>query len=79
MITLVQYGPGRALVVAHGGILNAALRHIVGAPPLVNRQGIHFALADVGYACASYDLTRHLWWLTELSIGEEAEGPVAES
>jgi 2,3-bisphosphoglycerate-dependent phosphoglycerate mutase len=76
---LVQRGSGRILVVAHGGILNAALRHIVGAPPPVNSQGIHFALADVGYACASYDPTRHQWWLTELSVGEEAEGPVAGS
>jgi broad specificity phosphatase PhoE len=74
---LVQHGPGRTLVVAHGGILNAALRHIVGAPPPVNRQGVHFALADAGYACASYDPERHQWWLTELSVGEEAEGPAA--
>lgn len=66
---LVQHGPARTLVVAHGGILNAALRHIVGAPPPVNRQGVHFALADTGYACASYDPGHHQWWLTELMVG----------
>lgn len=71
---LVRFGPGRALVVTHGGIINAALRHIVGAPPPVNRQGVHFALADAGYACASYDPGRHQWWLTELVTGEEAAG-----
>jgi 2,3-bisphosphoglycerate-dependent phosphoglycerate mutase len=76
---LVQLGPGRTLVVAHGGILNAALRHIVGAPPPVNRQGVYFALADTGYACASYDPERHPWWLTELVVGEEAEGPAGGS
>ncbi|MEN9938767.1 MAG: hypothetical protein RLZZ387_5346 [Chloroflexota bacterium] len=75
---LVQLGPGCTLVVAHGGILNAALRHIVGAPPPINRQGIHFALADTGYACARYDPARHQWWMTELVIGVESEGPVAE-
>jgi 2,3-bisphosphoglycerate-dependent phosphoglycerate mutase len=77
---LVQRGgPGRTLVVAHGGILNAALRHVVGAPPPVNRQGVHFALADAGYACATYDPERHQWWLTELAPGEESEGPAAGS
>jgi 2,3-bisphosphoglycerate-dependent phosphoglycerate mutase len=76
---LVQIGPGRSLVVAHGGILNAALRHIVGAPPPVNRQGVHFALADTGYACTSYDPERHQWWLTELVMGEESQGPAAGS
>jgi 2,3-bisphosphoglycerate-dependent phosphoglycerate mutase len=76
---LVQLGPSRTLVVAHGGILNAALRHIVGAPPPVGRQGVHFALADTGYACAHYDPEHHQWWLTELVVGEETEGPAAGS
>ncbi len=43
---LVLLGPGRTLVVAHGGILNAALRHIVGraassAPGRALRPGRH--------------------------------------
>lgn len=76
---LIRHGPRRTLVVAHGGIINAALRHIVGAPPPVNRQGIHFALADAGYACASYDPERHQWWLTELATGEELAGPIAKA
>ncbi len=74
VVQLVEQGEGRVLVVAHGGILGAALRHIVGAPPPVNRQGLHFALADTGYARVSYDPQRHQWWLIEFWPGDESSG-----
>lgn len=65
--SVVRRGKGCYLVVAHGGILNAALRHIVGAPPPLNGQhGIWFALGDTGYAKAVYDPTKHEWLLEEL-------------
>ena len=63
--SLVRRGPGRYLVVAHGGILNAALRAIVGAGPFVNRQGIAFCFGDTGYARLMYDPARHLWSMLE--------------
>jgi len=66
---MIRRGPGRYLVVAHGGILNAALRTIVGTPPLVNGQGIWFRFGDTGYARTVYYPERHQWVLVEL-VGE---------
>jgi len=58
---LIRRGPGRYLVVAHGGILNAALRHVVGAPVPLNRQGIWFEFDDAGFYETVYTPTRHIW------------------
>jgi 2,3-bisphosphoglycerate-dependent phosphoglycerate mutase len=66
---LVQRGPGRYLVVAHGGILNAALRVITGAPTPVNHQGIWFHFDDLGYARLTYTPPRHRWVLKEFKPG----------
>lgn len=64
---VIRRGPGQYLVVAHGGVLNAALRGIVGAGPAVNlRQGIWFAFGDTGYARAVYRPEYHQWILREL-------------
>lgn len=63
---LVRRGPGLYLVAAHGGILNAALRHILGAPPPINGQGVWFAFGDTGYARVVYRPDRHSWLLAEL-------------
>jgi len=52
---LVRRGPGRYLVVAHGGILNAALRVLVGAPTTLDgKHGIGFAFGDAGYSRLNY-------------------------
>jgi 2,3-bisphosphoglycerate-dependent phosphoglycerate mutase len=64
---VVRRGPGRYLVVAHGGILNAALRIIIGAPFPVNFTGIWFRFSDLGYARFEYKPDRHLWRMLELS------------
>jgi len=66
---LVQRGPGSYLVVAHGGILNVALRCIVGAPIPVNRQGIWFLFGDTSYVRVAYRPNRHEWLITELNPG----------
>ena len=67
---IIRRGAGQYLVVAHGGILNAALRHIVGAPPPINGpihgHGVYFALGDTGYAQAVYYPEKHQWLLGEL-------------
>jgi 2,3-bisphosphoglycerate-dependent phosphoglycerate mutase len=59
--SLVRRGPGRYLVVAHGGILNAALRHVVGAPVPLNGQGIWFEFGDTGYYEVVYSPAKHIW------------------
>jgi 2,3-bisphosphoglycerate-dependent phosphoglycerate mutase len=66
---LVRRGPGRYLVVSHGGILNAVMRNIVGAQPPINGYGIWFAFGDAGYARCSYDPGTHDWTLEELKPG----------
>ncbi len=63
---IVRRGPGRYLVVAHGGILNAALREIIGAPYPVNHQGIWFRFTDLGYARFQYNPEKHVWFMQDL-------------
>lgn len=63
---VVRRGVGNYLVVAHGGILNAALRVIVGAPPPVYHQGIWFEFGETGYARTLYYPSRHQWVIEEL-------------
>ena len=67
---VVCRGPDTYLVVAHGGILNAAMRCIVGAQPPVNGQGIHFAFGDAGYARTSYNPANHVWTLREFNSAQ---------
>lgn len=66
---IIRRGAGNYLVVAHGGILNAALRTIVGAQPFVNQQGIAFGFGDTGYARLVYRPAEHLWILLEFKVG----------
>lgn len=68
---VVRLGPGRTLVVAHGGILNAALRVIAGAQHPVNGSGIWFAFNDLGYASFRYNPARHIWTLLEFARSPE--------
>ncbi len=58
---VINKGKGRYLVIAHGGILNAAIRSIVNAPPPVNGQGIFFNFGDTGYMETTYDPLSHKW------------------
>lgn len=67
---IIRRGTGSYLVVAHGGILNSALRTIVGAPPFINRQGAAFAFGDTGYARFIYYPAEHIWVLREFNAGE---------
>lgn len=64
---IVRRGPGRWLVVAHGGILNAALRAITGAPVPLNRSGLWFHFGDAGYVRLSYNPLQHVWALLEFT------------
>jgi 2,3-bisphosphoglycerate-dependent phosphoglycerate mutase len=66
---IIRRGPGRYLVVAHGGILNAAIRVICGVPVPVNRTGIRFAFGNLAYAVTRYDPLIHLWVIKEFHPG----------
>lgn len=62
-------GAGMYLVVAHGGILNQALRSIMGLPPSVNNQGIYFPFGDTGYVHLEYVPATHRWFVVEFIPG----------
>ncbi|HXF85375.1 MAG TPA: histidine phosphatase family protein [Anaerolineales bacterium] len=66
---IIRRGTGNYLVVAHGGILNSAMRTIVGTQPSVNQQGIAFGFGDCGYARLIYRPAEHLWLLLEFKAG----------
>jgi 2,3-bisphosphoglycerate-dependent phosphoglycerate mutase len=66
---IIRRGAGNYLVVAHGGILNSALRTIVGAQPFINQQGIVFGFGDTGYVRLIYYPSEHLWYLREFNAG----------
>ncbi len=70
---VIRLGRGRYLVVAHGGILNAALRCIVGAQPSVGGQGIEFSFGDTGYIQTLYKPDQHLWVIREFVYGFRVE------
>jgi 2,3-bisphosphoglycerate-dependent phosphoglycerate mutase len=67
---VIQRGPGNILVVAHGGIINSALRCIVGASPPTNRYGVYFSFNDAGYARLTYLPESAIWRLHELNSAD---------
>ncbi len=66
---VIRRGAGGYLVVAHGGILNAALNAIMGNPPRGGEADIVFAFGNLGYARLAYQPQRHVWQLLEFSGG----------
>lgn len=69
MERLVQRGPGHYIVVAHGGILNAALRTVLGAVPTGNNQGVDFRFGDLGHVSLTYIPGEHRWVIREFQPG----------
>ena len=64
---VIRRGLGHYLIVSHGGILNAALRGILGmSPPLNGQHGVWFALGDTGYVKAVYTPAKHQWLIKKL-------------
>lgn len=59
--TLFQQPPGRYLVVAHGGILNMALKAALGIVPFADLQGVRFGLGNTSAASLSYYPARNRW------------------
>jgi 2,3-bisphosphoglycerate-dependent phosphoglycerate mutase len=67
---LVALKSGNYLVVAHGGILNAVMRCIIGAQPPVNQAyGVFFSFGDTGYIHVSYQPNREHWRFRQLVPG----------
>ena len=66
---VVRRGAGAYLVVAHGGILNAAMRAIIGVPPRIADQGISFWFGDTGYVSFLYQPEQHTWSLYTFERG----------
>jgi broad specificity phosphatase PhoE len=60
---LVDYPPGRTLVVAHGGILNMALYAILGIPAQIAHSGARFTFHNTTFATLSYEPENHIWRL----------------
>jgi 2,3-bisphosphoglycerate-dependent phosphoglycerate mutase len=58
------------LVVAHGGIINAALRSVLGIPLPVGGSGASFGLGDAGFVRLEYEPARHVWTVLEFDPGE---------
>ncbi len=66
---VVRRGAGKFLVVAHGGILNAAMNAIMGLPPQSDQPSVIFGFGDLGYARMEYRPERHVRRLIEFSVG----------
>lgn len=60
---------GNYLVVAHGGILSAAIRMIVGAQPPIKGNGLYFQFGHLGYMHAEYKDTENMWTIKEFNMG----------
>jgi len=72
---VIRRGPGHYLIVAHGGILSAAMRCIVGAQPPVTGQGIDFSFGDTGFVRTHYTPNQNHWVIHELVHGSEIKAP----
>jgi len=66
---LVRRGPGRYLVIAHGMIINEALRTIFASGPTINDQGAWFVLGDAGFVRLQFLQERHQWRILEFDPG----------
>ncbi len=69
MEKLIQRGSGHYIVVAHGGILNAALRTVLGSVPSANNQGADFRFGDLGYVRLTYMPGENRWVIREFHPG----------
>ncbi len=64
--SLIDRGPGRYLIVTHGGIGNAIMRNILGINYVVNGSGVSFRLGDNGRIEFTYDEGKHHWRLLRM-------------
>jgi broad specificity phosphatase PhoE len=60
---LIDRGPGRYLVVSHGGLLNMVMYAILGIPPQVNFSGPRFSHDNTGFTTFDYIPSQASWRL----------------
>ncbi len=71
---LVDLAPGSYLVVAHGGILNMALKAILGIVPQADFHGASFRFRNTAFARLSYSPSNHEWVLEAINDQQHWEG-----
>ncbi len=59
--SILRRGPGRYLVVAHGGILGSAIRALLRISPSGRGLNPTFAFRNCGYAVVRYDTATGSW------------------
>lgn len=58
---ILDRGPGRTLVAAHGGVLNMAMYAILGIPLHTNDSGPRFMFHNTTFTTFTYAPERHTW------------------
>jgi 2,3-bisphosphoglycerate-dependent phosphoglycerate mutase len=71
---LVDLAPGSYLVVAHGGVLNMALKAILGIVPQADFHGASFRFRNTAFARLSYTPASHEWMLEAINDQRHWEG-----
>jgi len=66
--SVIRRGQGSYLVVAHGGVLNAAMYCTLGSFPSPRGGGVEFDFGDAGFADISYDPDEDRWTIREMSL-----------
>ncbi len=64
---LIDLASGSYLVVAHGGILNMALKAILGIMPQADFHGRIFRFRNTSFARLSYSPSNHEWLLETIN------------
>lgn len=66
---VMKHRVGKYLIVAHGGILNAAIRMIIGAQPPIKGNGLYFQFGYLGYMRIEYKDAENMWIIKEFNMG----------
>ena len=66
---VMQHRVGKYLIVAHGGILNAAIRMIIGVQPPIKGNDLYFQYSYSGYMRIEYKGNENMWIIKEFNMG----------
>lgn len=75
---IMNRGPGRYLVVSHGGILNGAMHVILGLAPAGSSKLARFSFSNSGYAILQYVADPGYWRIEKLNVTNHLK-PEADS
>jgi broad specificity phosphatase PhoE len=64
---LLRHGPGKYLVVSHGGLLNQIMYAVVGITPQANFSGPRFRFKNTGFAHLTYRADSHQWQINVIN------------